>query len=124
MLVLNLTQHPATPEQKAQGVEDLEGADLESLRHALTMTEPPDLETIEVRAEWVAALAASEPWPDAAMIGGAPWLMSSLEKALRKRGIRPVYAFSKRESIEETTRDGCVVKKSVFRHVKLIDVPA
>lgn len=52
----------------------------------------------------------------AAMIGGAPFLMPALEKALRTKGILPVYAFSQRESVEEIMEDGTVRKTAVFKH--------
>ena len=35
-IILNLTQHPATPEQVAAGVVDLIGDDLETLKFLLT----------------------------------------------------------------------------------------
>ena len=35
-MILNLTQHPATPEQVAAGVVDLEGKNLERLKELLT----------------------------------------------------------------------------------------
>jgi hypothetical protein len=50
------------------------------------------------------------------MIGGAPYLMAPLEVALRAHGITPLYAFSVRESVEQTQPDGSVRKIAVFRH--------
>ena len=43
--------------------------------------------------------------------------MAPLEEALRYRGILPLYAFSRRESREETDPDGSVRKVAVFRHL-------
>ena len=51
-----------------------------------------------------------------AMIGGAPFLMGPLERALISRGIFPAYAFSRREVVEKATADGEVTKTAVFRH--------
>jgi hypothetical protein len=65
------------------------------------------------------AEASGEP---AAMIGGAPYLMSELEQALFERGITPLYAFSKRESVEEVTDSGETVKKTVFKHLGFVEV--
>lgn len=56
------------------------------------------------------------------MIGGAPYLMAPLEEALLKRGLRPVYAFSKREIVETPLPDGGVEKKMIFRHLGFIEV--
>ena len=50
------------------------------------------------------------------MIGGAPWLMGTLETKLREYGIQPMYAFSRRESVEQKQPDGSVRKVNVFRH--------
>jgi len=55
------------------------------------------------------------------MIGGAPYLMSSLEKELRRWGLVPVYAFSKRECVEEQKEDGSVVKRTVFKFEGFIE---
>jgi len=41
--------------------------------------------------------------------------------ALRDQGIEPVYAFSVRESIEQTQPDGSVRKVNVFRHAGFVD---
>ena len=38
------------------------------------------------------------------MIGGAPYLMASLERALDAVMIQPVYSFSVRESVEAVQR--------------------
>ena len=58
------------------------------------------------------AQIAKDSGADAAMIGGAPFLMSSLVTALRQQGLAPLYAFSKRVS-----QDGPDGKKfSLFKH--------
>ena len=130
-MVINLTQHKATPEQVAQGVVDLPDEVRQALVVALTFDDLPTLAEIEDTAEVVAELACQNglggddgdsPWPEAAMIGGAPFLMALLETALKARGIRPVYAFSRRESDETTKPDGSVVKTNVFRHVGFVSV--
>ena len=55
-----------------------------------------------------------------AMIGGAPYLMAELEKELWYRGIEPVYAFTKRESVETTDENGNVTKTAVFKHAGFV----
>lgn len=125
-MILNLTQHSATPEQIAAGVADLPADAAAALREALTFESLPSREEIEARAEWIAALAAEHASADdrgdtagfalSAMIGGAPWLMAPLAEALREQGISPVFAFSLREIDEQTMPDGSVRKVAVFRH--------
>jgi hypothetical protein len=124
MKVLNLTQHPATAEQKDAGVFDLGGMRREALIAALTFYEcPTELEVWE-RAQTIADLAtqtaeSGQAFTDV-MIGGAPFLMPSLRSAIERAGFCVCYAFSKRESVEYTDDDGNVVKRSVFRHAGFV----
>ena len=128
-MIVNLTQHTATPERIAQGVVDLNDEVRNALVTALTFEDLPTMADVEDAADVVAELACQNgiggddgdsPWPEAAMIGGAQFLMAPLEAALRSRGIKPVYAFSRRESVETTKPDGSVVKTNVFRHVGFV----
>lgn len=111
-MILNLTQHPGTIEQ---GVVDLKGDDLAKLKELLTFDDIPTSEEINRRARNIATLAKTYD-PEAAMIGGALYLMTALEKSLRAVGIVPLYAFSRRESVEEMV-EGRVVKHTIFRHL-------
>jgi len=119
--IANLTQHEASAEQLDAGVFNLEGGDCfeggagYALKQALTFDSLPTPEEIEQRADQIAALAIGT-GATIAMIGGAPYLMSALERALKASGIRPVYAFTERVSTEE---DG--VKTSTFRHVGFVE---
>jgi len=122
-MILNLTQHPATPEQIEAGVVDLPDSVRPALIGWLTFSQLPSREEIEDRAEALALLADSllpEEGNPAAMIGGAPYLMAPLEVALRNQRIRPLYAFSVRESVEQTLPDGTIRKTSIFRHAGFI----
>ena len=122
-MILNLTQHPATPEQREAGVSDLPDELRKQLVGLLTFDLLPSTEEIEDRAESIALLADSllpEEGNPAAMIGGAPYLMAPLEVALRNQRIRPLYAFSVRESVEQTLPDGTIRKTSIFRHAGFI----
>lgn len=56
------------------------------------------------------------------MIGGAPYLMGTLEKALKDKGITPLYSFSERVSIEVVREDETTQKTSVFQHKGFIEV--
>ena len=128
-MILNLTQHPATPDQKAAGVVNLEGKNLERLKELLTF------DSIEVavkqrfdRARQIANLVSSiklagdeeslheDGTAIHCMIGGAPYLMAPLECVLIKDNRVPVYAFSVRESVEQIQSDGSVIKSNIFRH--------
>ena len=138
MSAMNLTQHPATPEQVSAGVFDLPAGAVNNLKRLLTFDALPDAEEVQVRAQDIAALAAllasgedregeGEPAPSDlgqfalyAMIGGAPYLMAPLEVALRNHGIEPVYAFSVRESAEQAQPDGTVRKINIFRHAGFV----
>ena len=127
-VILNLTQHAATPEQLKAGVVDLSERKLSELRVLLTFDNIPSAAELKDRAEKIERLAVSflcEITPEdemlndvdlAAMIGGAPFFMATLESHLKERAIRPLYAFSRRDSVEAATPEG-VVKQAVFRHL-------
>lgn len=124
MFIINLTQHEATADQKAEGVVDLPADQRKALAEALTFEELPSSEEITQRSNFIAALASmnglggdadEDPWPTAAMVGGAPWLMPALCRALETTGIQPLFAFSTREAVE-VEQDGQVVKTSRFIH--------
>jgi hypothetical protein len=128
-MIVNLTQHPATPEQIAAGVVDMPASAREGMIEALTFGELPTPEEILARAAQLAELAimnglgpddGDDPYPTAAMIGGAMWLMGPLALELRLRGIAPMFAFSVRETEEVAQQDGTVKKVSVFRHAGFV----
>jgi len=141
-MILNLTQHAGTPEQN---VQDLKGEDLLELKRLLTFDSLPGAREVKERAKAIAAFAARQEVPPdfcmdfregveecpercwckktyadciyaCAMIGGAPYLMAPLEKALGVQGIDPLYSFSERVSAEEIQPDGSVKKVAIFRH--------
>jgi hypothetical protein len=125
-MILNLTQHPATPDQVAAGVVEPSAEQKAEIKELLTFNSLPNRGEIERRASRLAQLARkilSERMDlqGQVMIGGAPFLMTSLEKALIEEGLRPLYAFSKREVVEEV-QGGKVVKKSVFKHAGFVKV--
>ena len=135
--ILNLTQHSPTPEQIAAGVVAGEISDAQQIevRALLTFDALPTPVEVRRRAERLAEIAASaftivDYGGDSglvanesfkfAMIGGAPYLMAPLESALRAHGITPMYAFSVRESVDQTQPDGSVRKVAVFRHAGFV----
>ena len=132
MRILNLTQHVATAEQISAGVfEPKHKGEVQAL---ITFDEMPTQVQLTEAAEQLASLAKNElraPWPWendgqpkewAVMIGGAPFFMAPLERALKARGIRTLYAFSKRDSIDQVQANGSVRKTQIFRHAGFIEV--
>ena len=119
MNILNLTQHVATAEQVTEGV--VEPNDKAQVSRLLTVESVPTPTEIETRVRGLALLAEKSgcSW---AMIGGAPWLMSRLERALLRVGIVPIYSFSKRESVEKALPDGAVMKTQVFKHAGWVPI--
>jgi len=120
MAILNFTQHAATAEQVAAGVIDLMQHDLASLKALLNFVGLPTADEIYERAYAIAALAENL-FAETVMVGGAPFLMPVLQKALQMRGITVLYAFSERVSIEKIV-DGVVVKTNEFKHVGFVEV--
>jgi len=112
-MILNLTQHQATPEQIEAGV--VEPHHKSEVVSALTFESLPTLSEVKHRALKLGMIATASGCSEA-MIGGAPYLMRPLEEELLGRNITPLYAFSIRESVEEIQADGSVRKVQVFRH--------
>ena len=101
---------------------DMPGEKLGILKKLLTFEELPTQDEIVSRALKIACLALTESLHEGeewqrAMIGGAPFLMSTLEAVLHDVRIRAVYAFSKRESVEQIQTDGSTRKVAIFRHL-------
>ena len=118
--IVNLTQHNPTPEQRTKGVENLDERH-EEIKELLTFEEIPTKKELEDRSKRLARIAAEEGVYTSAMIGGTPYFMSYLEKALKEVGIQPLYTFSKRET-EEVKEGDKVVKKSIFKHIGFVEV--
>lgn len=114
MTIVNLTQHQATEAQVKEGVFNVDPS--LNLTSLLTFNSAPSEQEMVERAEKLADIAA-EAKAEAAMIGGAGYFMRPLEEALRARGIRPLYSFSERKSVEKRNPDGTVTKVNVFEHV-------
>ena len=124
--ILNATQHQATPEQVAAGIMDLPTEIRSELGKLLTFEELPTQTDLRIRSiQVVGMLLAQGAKPgDRIMIGGAPFFMEELADTIRRAGLRPCYAFSKRESVDQHQPDGSVRKMAVFRHVGLIEAHA
>jgi hypothetical protein len=142
-VVLNLTQHKATKDQKEAGVIDLPESYRNKIINLLTFVEIPDCDEIHgravrlvdiveefltdemspVREEFLEVVANHyedvENLRLAFMIGGAPFFMPELQRELSKIGT-PLYAFSKREVVETVNDNGDVLKSSIFRHIGFV----
>ncbi len=102
-------------------VVDLPAKQRQQLIDLLTFETIPTWVGVELRARAIVDLLETEyPFVNQAMIGGAPYLMAPLERELLANGVKPMYAFSIRESVEHVGSDGSVKKVSVFRHVGFV----
>lgn len=139
--IINLTQHRATDDQLSAGVVDLSESFRSFLCELLTFDALPNAQEIEDRALKICALVnhyhLGEPTPSGSdreldgllddgtaiycMIGGAPFLMSALEAALVDDCRIPLYAFSKRVSVE-IEADGKLIKINEFHHLGFVEV--
>jgi hypothetical protein len=113
MEIINMTQHAGSADQVAAGLVEPSAEQKKEIVSSISFEEIPSLEEMEERAQKLAEIASVYP---AAMIGGAPYFQAPLERALLLRGVKPLYAFSKRESVDEKLPDGSVRKVAVFRH--------
>lgn len=124
-MIINCTQHLATPEQLAAGVIDFPEPARTKLIKLLTFEELPTIDIIHERSRKICALVDEvfdDVVPKVVLLGGAPFLMGTLERYIIFRGWTPLYAFSKRESVEEVQPDGSVKKASVFRHAGFVKI--
>lgn len=134
-IILNLTQHVATPDQEAQGVINLPDELRQLVINNLTFDDIPSADEINERASNIVKAVVKyhveqcdgvclDPEHEtlSVMLGGAPFLMPALEshfKALMAP-TKVLYAFSKRQSIE--TMSGNEVQKTiVFKHVGFVE---
>ena len=120
MKILNLTQHTASPEQLSSGVVEPTPELKVKIKELLTFNSLPAQNEILGRALALAGLVETlDEEFSHAMIGGAPFFMSALEKELREIGVTPLYAFSQR--VVEEKEDGSE-KKVFFRHEGFVEV--
>jgi len=136
--ILNLTQHVATPEQSKAGVFEPSAEDKIMIQKILTFEEIPSIGDMKSRAYELSQIVSKIyndidiveeynhfDWVETertAMIGGAPYFMSVLEEGLKHEGVKPVYAFSKRESVDQIQPDESIRKVAVFRHCGFVEV--
>ena len=128
-MILNLTQHAATPDQIAAGVIEPNPYEKAVIRQMLTFDAPPDQKEMDRRGRMLARMIHDYRFPGngrtecrRAMIGGAPFFMSTLEEHVKGSCMIPVYAFSRREADETQRGDGSVEKRQIFRHAGFVEV--
>ena len=123
--ILNLTQHNATVQQKEAGVfEPLPGVK-ESIKKLLTFEKLPSQRILSHNSYVLATIAKIECLRNKCnkvMVGDVPYLIHLLVDDLKAKGLIPVYAFSKRVSIDEPQQDDSVIKIIVFKHEGFIEV--
>ena len=127
-MIMNLTQHDATDDQLAEGVVELDAGSQGRVREFLTFEAIPDEADMQARAHAIAIIARDWAFGQdrrrnlQAMIGGASYFMSTLERVLRDPayGIEPVYAFGKRESREIRLASHATRKVVDFKHLGFI----
>jgi hypothetical protein len=120
MVIINLTQHDATPDQIAAGVIEPDPETKATVRGLLTFGVLPEPRHVLDRAMQIAAIAQTAD-VDAALIGGAGFIMGPLAQTLRNVGMIPLHAFSIRESTEERQPDGSARKIATFRFIGFVE---
>ena len=121
MKILNLTRQKATPGQREAGVFDPDALTKAEIVRLLTFEKPPTRREMSTRADMLAEIVEIVRCDcDLVMVGGAPFFMSTLESALIKHDLTPVYAFSRWESVDEVQPDGSVCSVSVLKHIGFI----
>ncbi len=121
MKILNLTQHAPSNDQLTAGVVNLTDSKWSEVKKLMTFDTLPSTQQLQDSAFKIAQIA-SETDCKKAMIGGAPFFMSALQNNLIAVGIKPVFAFSMRESVDVPQDDGSVRKMAVFKHLGFVEV--
>lgn len=138
--IINLTQHTMTEDQYFLNGEELIEINFKPynnlgestadfVKKMLNFNSKPNKDEINKRAlvlsEYARGLLDQVKGDNDklyALVGGAPYLMGPLEQALKEKDITPLYAFSKRISVETTQPDGSVIKTAKFVHEGYIEV--
>ena len=120
-MILNITQHLATPDQINSGVVEPNDHHKMRIVKLLTFDTIPTLCQMTNRACAIRSIVVKYPKLDGVMLGGAPFFMGTLEDILSVLPLRILYAFSIRESVEKNI-DGKVIKTNVFKHIGFVEV--
>lgn len=134
-IIINLTQHKATLDQRTDSVIDPKYTYRSRLYSQLNFESIPAQRDLEIRAAVIVQIALDvladispgniddcnerARYKQAVMIAGAPYLMPHLATALQAANFLPLFAFTERESTERE-QDGVVKKTSIFRHLGFV----
>ena len=103
-----------------EGVIEPSSEQKERIKELLTFNQLPNSSILGARARNLAKMAV-EADVNAALLAGPGWFTRAQEMALLARNIEPIYAFSKREVVEEVQEgSGEVRKLSVFHHLGFV----
>ena len=126
-IILNLTIRSLSQEQIDLGIVSLTGPKLIKLCEYHTFIEPPGEFLIHSSAKGIVSLAEEffkeNDLPiGKVVIGGAPYLISELERRLFSIGATPYYNFSRKVVNRITSLENLSSKESKFKHIALIPV--
>lgn len=125
MKIINLTLHPATPEQAAAGVIDFPPEQRERLVEILTFRAPPSWLEMDDRAyelgKMVAATFARDMDATAVMLDGPAFFSGALEREFSGRGYELLYPFFCWEMTARTI-GGETCKTPVNKHRGFVEV--
>ena len=128
IVIFNFTQHEFTKEQRDSHFCVNMGPEVNDwVKEQLTFSGEITQELLQNRAmdlanyaEYIAMAFCEDVGSNLKdihiLIGGAPYFMPYLEKALISKGLTPIYSFSERVSEEVKQEDGTIKKVSSFKH--------
>ena len=121
-MILNMTQHVATAQQLEAGVVEPDAQTKAQIRRLMTFDDdkPPTRREIGEAAQSLAQIAKATE-ARTVMIGGAPWLMPALARALKEEGLDAVGAYSKRTTKQIPGPDGPIMR-NVFEHAGFVEM--
>lgn len=121
MKILNLTQHIATKEQQEAGV--IEPINKQEVQELLTFHTLPTKQEITNKAIALVSIALKSN-VEAVMIGGATYLMGTLETmfSIYAPDIQVLHVFTTRTVQETLLPNGTVEKKVLFKHSGFVQV--
>lgn len=135
MRILNLTKEVATQKQIQEGVIEPREYFKEKICKLLTFNNIPTEEELNERAYRLSSIVVNydinvtdddtdnddELHPDAVMLSGAPFFMSTLERWCESRGLKVFYASTVRGSTEKTFEDGGVFNTYATIHKGFVE---
>ena len=122
-MILNLTQHAATPDQIDAGVMEPVPKDKKRIISLLTFESLPSREEVIKVAKALCQIIQKYSDVTAVMIDGPGYLLTCLDPMIQLSGIPALYAFSIREYRWNLNPKNGVVKEVVyFRHAGFVNM--